>query len=81
MKYTGVFLTEAEKDEMLKLTEAARNTPCFGLSSEQVLSGNDFASLARKRMFARLTELAKLHGLPDIPGEYGLTMEGEFITA
>jgi hypothetical protein len=79
VKNTGVFLSAAELTEMQGLAETARTTPVFGLSSEQVLSGNDFASLARKRMFARLTELATAHGLPEISGEYGLTQEGEFL--
>lgn len=80
MRYTKVFLSKEELDEMTKLAESAENTPSFGLSSEQVLSGNDFRGMAHKRMFARLTELAKSHGLPEISGEYGLSAEGEFIT-
>jgi hypothetical protein len=80
VKNTGVFLTKEELEEMTKLEEIARSTPCFGISSQQVLSGNDFASLAQKRMFARLTELAKTHRLPEISGEYGLTAKGEFTT-
>jgi len=80
MRVTGVFLTLDETVEMRKLAKDARKTPAFGLSSAQVLSGNDFASMAHKRMFARLTELAKAHGLPDIPGEYGLTNDGELVT-
>ena len=80
MTKTGVFLEPKEIDEMRKLSDDAANTPCFGLSSAQVLSGNDFASLAYKRMFSRLTELAKAHGLPEIDGEYGLTKDGELVT-
>ncbi len=79
MKYTGVFLSEEEREEMAKLSDIARKTSCFGFSSEQVLSGNDFSSLAHKHMFSRLTELAKAHGLPDIRGEYGLSKDGELI--
>ena len=79
MRHTKVFLTPEELKEMRGLAKDAATTPSFGLSSEQVLSGNDFASLAHKRMFARLTALAKAHGLPDIPGEYGLTNEGELV--
>ena len=80
MKKTGVFLTLVETAEMKRLASDAATTPAFGLSSEQVLSGNDFAAMAYKRMFARLAELAKAHGLPDIPGEYGLTHGGELVT-
>jgi len=80
MTKTGVFLAPAETAEMQAPAESAATTPAFGLSSAQVLSGNDFASMAHKRMFARLTELAKAHGLPDIPGEYGLTHDGELVT-
>jgi hypothetical protein len=80
LKNTGVFLSDVELTEMQGLAKTARTTPMFGLSSEQVLSGNDFASLAHKHMFARLTELAKVHGLPEISGEYGLTEKGEFLT-
>ena len=80
MKSTGVFLTLEETAEMKALAQTAATTPMFGLSSKQVLSGNDFSAMAHKRMFARLTELAKAHGLPDISGEYGLTYEGELVT-
>lgn len=80
MKNTGVFLTNEELAEMVELNESARTTPYFGLSGEQFVSGNDFSALAYKRMFARLTALAKSYGLPENPGKYGLTRNGEFIT-
>jgi hypothetical protein len=80
MKYTGIFLSKDEFSEMKKLAKEAMDTPAFGLSSEQVLSGNDFSALAHKRMFSRLTELAKIHGLPEISGEYGLSEDGELVT-
>lgn len=80
MKHTRVFLTPEETAEMKTLAERAATTPAFGLSSEQMLLGNDFAAMAYKEMFARLTVLAKAHGLPDIPGEYGLTRDGELLT-
>mgnify|MGYP001619519120 CR=1 FL=1 len=41
---------------------------------------HEAATTLGKRMSARLTELAKAHGLPDIAGEYGLTSDGEFVT-
>ena len=52
-------LTKAEWKTLKKLSKEAQETPCFGVTSEQVLSGNDFAAIAYKRLVSYWKTLAK----------------------
>jgi hypothetical protein len=79
MRNTGVFMTAEELTEVKKLHEAARTTPVIALSVGQGLAGNDFSAMAWRDLHDRLTALARAHGLPDIPGEWGVTQQGEFV--
>lgn len=81
MKRTGKFATKKEIKKALELAKTAANTPCFGLSSEQVLSGNDFASMAWRSAQEYCHALAvKKYRLPEIQGFYGMNQDGEFVT-
>lgn len=71
---TGIYATEEEQAELLKLAEEARKTPVILLFGKHDLAGD-----ARKRMFERTYEIALSHGLPEIEGYYGLAEDGEFI--
>ena len=74
MKYTGVRATQEEIEECRKLSEAASSTPMIMLN----VSGGPSAS-AWDRTKKRCHELALAHGLPEINGYYGMTMDGEFV--
>ncbi len=76
MNYTGVFVTEEEKEKCAELAEEARNTPVIKLSG----SMEDFATSAWKSVYNYINGLAKKYGLPETPGDYGLSNEGEIIS-
>jgi hypothetical protein len=48
---------EDDWNELARLSKIARETPAFGLSSEQVLSGNDFASMALEDVHRKWREV------------------------
>ena len=52
-------LTKSEIKKLMQLSKVAQNTPCFGLTSQQVLSDMDFASMAYERVNDYWKELAK----------------------
>ena len=49
-------------DELARLSKIARETPSFGLSSEQVLSGNDFAAMALEDVYRKWREIGERMG-------------------
>lgn len=79
MKKTNVFASEKETEELKQLASRASQTPVMALSVADGLSGNDFASRARKSAQERCHEIALSHGLPEIQGFYGINKEGEFL--
>ena len=76
MKGTGVFATEEEVAELMELKKKAETTPAILLFGKHDLSGD-----AWRRVRERCHEMAMAHGLPEIPGFYGLNEEHEFVTA
>lgn len=81
MKRLNIFATDEEKKELGELLKTAQTTPAMALSSTQALAGNDFASLAWKRVNERCHKIALSHGLPEISGFYGCDLEtGEFVS-
>ena len=80
MKNTGVFATKAEIKKAFELAKIASQTPAFGLTSQQVLSGHDFASMAWRSAQEYCHALALQKGLPEIEGFYGMKSDGEFVT-
>ena len=80
MENTGVFASTEEIEFLTKKATIARNTPAFGLSSEQVLSGKDFASMAHMDASQACHKIALNHGLPEVNGWYGIDLKtGEFL--
>lgn len=72
--YTGVHATPDELRKLTKLVEKARNTPVM------LVGTVDLAGNAQQRMLEACHAAALAHGLPEIPGFYGITPEGEFVT-
>jgi len=79
MTYTKVFATEEEIEELTALLKKAQSTPSMALSTADALGGRDFASMAWIRLRKQLHACALKHGLPEIEGYYGMTMDGEFV--
>ena len=80
MKHTGVKATPEETVNIQELAKVAQKTPMIAFSSADALSGDDMASQAWKRVHEALQKAALAHGLPEIPGYYGMTEDGEFVT-
>lgn len=59
MTYT---LTEDEWNRLIKLSTEARNMPVMALSVADGITGNDFASIARRRVDAFWRELGSKYG-------------------
>lgn len=76
MKKTGVIATSEEQKELKALAEKARTTPCILLFGQHDLAGD-----AWKKVRERCHEIALSHGLPEIPGFYGMDEDSEFVTA
>ena len=70
--YTGVYATEEEVEELRTLAETPADRPLL------YLGGVDTGRQAEAALYQRCHELALAHGLPEIPGHYGID-GGEFI--
>ena len=80
MEKTGVFASTEEIEFLTKKATIAQNTPAFGLSSEQVLSGRNFASMAHMDVSQACHKIALSHGLHEVNGWYGIDLKtGEFL--
>ena len=81
LKRTGVFATVEEADKIKNLTVIARHTPVIAFSSEDALQGRDASSLAWKSVHETTHAAALAHGLPELPGYYGIDLSNrEFVT-
>lgn len=76
MKRTGVKAAPEEIAELRRRAREARDTPMILISP---LGGVDLATRAWREVTVRCHELALAHGLPDIPGFYGMLEDGEFV--
>ena len=74
-KWTGVYATEEEYAELVRLHTEACDTPIM-LVAEVNLS-----EWAWNRFHERIQALAMEHGLPDADGYYGIGLNREFIAA
>ncbi len=81
MRNTGVYATKEEKDKCAEAAARASRTPVIALSSEHALKHGGFSGQAWKSAKELCHEAALAHGLPEIPGYYGMTQDGEFTTA
>ena len=73
MKRTGIFATAEDVEELQKLADEAKSTPVM------VIGDMDISERPIERMYDRCHEIALGHGLPEIPGFYGVTSDGEFV--
>jgi hypothetical protein len=73
MTKTGVFATPEQREKLQKMTDEARRTPVILVGGVDV-AGNAW-SLVQRACHAAALE----NGLPEIPGFYGMTEEGEFV--
>lgn len=78
MRHTGVFASPPEIDEARRLAELARTTPVIALSGAHALRGG-FSGEAWRAVQQYVHRIALAHGLPEIPGYYGLAETGEFV--
>ena len=79
MTKTGVFATDKEFALLREKANRARTTPVIALSLADGLAGRDFASLAHMDVKQTCHALAMKHGLPEIPGFYGIDQNKEFV--
>jgi hypothetical protein len=80
MTNTGVFATPEELAFLKEKANNAAHTPVIALTTADALAGNDLASLAHRSAQEACHVLALAHGLPEIPGFYGITLDdGEFV--
>lgn len=79
MIHTGVKIKPEELKRLKELADRAAHTPVIALSLAEGLSGNDWASRAWRNAQEACHALALQYGLPEIPGFYGLTNDGEFV--
>jgi hypothetical protein len=73
--------TQEERDEIVKLWEAAQSTPVIAFSSAHALEEGGLSGQAWSRLNRRVHELALAHGLAEQEGFYGLDpASGEFLS-
>ena len=79
MTKTGIFATEDEFKRLMEIANNAARTPCIAMSVADGLAGRDWASTTWNDVQQACHELAKSHGLPEIPGYYGIDKDKEFV--
>ncbi len=80
MKHTSVYATE---DEMARVSAAAlraASTPVIAFSSRHAMEEGGLSGQAWKSAKVLCHELALAHGLPEIPGYYGMAKDGAFVS-
>lgn len=81
MNKTGVKATYDEIEVCKKLATQAAHTPMIAFTTEAMMNGRDFASLAWHEAQEQCHKFALAHGLPEITGFYGMDENGEFVVA
>ncbi len=74
-KHTGIKATEEEIEKCQQLAKVAQSTPVIKVGSV------DISAAAWKEAIEAVHAAALAHGLPEIEGYYGMTPDGEFVTA
>jgi len=79
MKGTGIFATKQEVEELFKLAKMGW-MPGDRMFVFSVLEGitRDQSTLDSRKV---CHQVALKHGLPEIPGYYGIKEDGEFVTS
>ena len=82
MKHTGVFATEEEIQALSVLYQRASQSPVTVLSSADGRKYNMQSGEAWDYLMRKIHKYARAHGLPEIPGGYGMDSETrEFLEA
>jgi len=81
MVRTGVFVTQEEFDEVQALAARARSTPVIAFSSKHALEEGGLLGQAWTRVVNRINELAEKYNLPPVPGDYGIDVNRELLSA
>lgn len=82
MKRLDVFASAQELSEVKELHDKARSTPVMAMSVAHGMSTGGFSGEAWDRLKKRVHAMALSHGLPEIPGYYGIDPgNGQFIQA
>ncbi len=70
---TGVFATEEEAERLGRLARDTAKTPVIAVPDGQ---GGllDASGLAREHLYKAVHAAARAHGLPEVPGWYGLDL-------
>lgn len=79
MTRTKVFATKEELAECMELAAMAARTPVIAFSSEHALKEGGLSGQAWRLAEETVHKYALAHGLPEIPGYYGITTDGEFV--
>lgn len=79
MYRSKVRATPEEVEELTELNQQALSTPVFALSSEHAMTGGASAD-ARRRVIRRMDEIAISHGLSPQAGEWGMDLDGTFLS-
>jgi len=81
LKHTGVFAADEETERIRVLAAEAATTPVIAMSVAEGIAGRDWATQAWDRVRKEGHAIALTHDLPDPPGYYGMTRDGEFVVA
>jgi hypothetical protein len=80
VKHTGVFASDEETAECLRLFKVAQQTPVMAIDTAHALNHGGFAGQAWDRVNKTVHGYALAHGLPEFAGYYGMALEnGEFL--
>ena len=72
MQRLKVKANRTEIAKATKLLQEAEAAPAIAITSAHALESGGFAGDAWGRLYAYIAEIAKVHGLPDDGGQYGI---------
>lgn len=78
--HTNVFATKKEMKEATRLAKIASSKRIFGFTMESTLHAERDANKAWENARKFCHKCALKHGLPEIKGYYGLSIDGEFVS-
>ncbi len=80
MKSTGVYATAEEIEQVKSAAQRAATTPVIAFSSKHALEKGGLSGEAWTSAKELCHKFALRHDLPEIPGFYGMTRDGEFMS-
>ncbi len=76
--FTKVKINEEDRQKLTELVAMAQRMPVIAFSSKDAIEGRDLSSIAWREAVEFAHQKALEAGLPEIPGYYGVTQDGEF---